>query len=143
MGPDGYLWVLHNDSPGARGGDEIGRYVYVGEPNPGIQALPVSNQVIGGSVTCGLRANFYDIVLAWVSFSVLPSPAPTPYGPMLVPLDLVVSFALVFGDDHAYIPVSVPNNPVFTGLTLYAQGASISPAGLITTTSNFGSTVMW
>lgn len=143
MGPDGHLWVLHNDTPGVRGGDEIGRYVYTGEPNPGIQAMAVSNRVIGGAVTFGLRANFGDIVLTWVSLSALPSAVPTPFGPMWVAPDLVLSIAVVLGDDHAYTPFPVPNNPIFAGYSLYAQGASIGQSGAISTTSNYDGIVMW
>jgi glucose/arabinose dehydrogenase len=139
MGPDGHLWVLHNDTPGQRGADEIGRYVYTGEPNPGIQAMAVSNRVIGGAVTFGMRGNFGDIVLAWVSLSALPSPVPTPFGPMWVAPDLMQSIAIVLADDHAYIPLLVPNNPAFAGYTLFAQGASVSATGVISTTTNFDS----
>ena len=143
MGPDGHLWVLHNDTLGTRGADEVGRYVYTGEPNPGIQGMAVSNRVIGGAVTYGLRGNFADIVLAWISFTALPSPVPTPFGPMWVPPDMVISIAVILADDHSYITLPVPNDPIFTGQSLFAQGANITPAGAISTTANFDALVMW
>jgi glucose/arabinose dehydrogenase len=143
MGPDGNLWVLHNDTVGARGADEIGRYVVTAEPNPGIHAMAVSNRVIGGSVTFGLRANVGDLVVAWVSLSSFPAPVATPFGPLWVPLELIVGAAFVFYDGRAYIPMSLPNTPAFTGIPLFAQGARFDPAGALASTANFGSIVMW
>jgi glucose/arabinose dehydrogenase len=143
MGPDGHLWVLHNDTLGVRGGDEIGRYVYTGEPNPAIHGMAVSNRALGGTITYGLHANFGDIVLAWLSLSALPASVPTPFGPMWVTPDMVISIAVVVGDNQAYIPLPVPNNPIFSGVSLFAQGASLNQTGLVQTTANFSSVVMW
>ncbi|MFY9345729.1 MAG: PQQ-dependent sugar dehydrogenase [Planctomycetota bacterium] len=143
MGPDGHLWVLHNDTPGTRGADEIGRYVYTGEPNPGINAMVVCNHAVGGAITYGLRGNVGDLVVAWVSLSAFASPVPTPYGPMWVTPDYVFGLDVIIADDHTYIPLPVPNSAVFTGQTIYAQGASIDGVGNIATTANYGTTVMW
>ncbi len=143
MGPDGHLWVLHNDTPGTRGADEIGRYVYAGEPVPGIHGMVVSNHAVGGAITYGLRGNVGDIVVAWVSLSAFASPVPTPYGPMWVAPDYVFGLDVIIADNHTYIPLPVPNSAVFTGQTIFAQGASIDGVGNIATTANYATTVMW
>lgn len=143
MGPDGNLWILHNDTSGQRGGDEIGRYVHVSEPNPGINVMAVSNKAIGASLTFGLRATTGDIVAAWVSLSVFGSPVTTPFGPQFVPLELLVGAAVVTADDRAYIAWDVPNDPILSGMSLYTQGARIDPTFAITTTANFDSIVLW
>ncbi len=143
MGPDGNLWVLHNDTVGARGADEIGRYVFTTEPNPGIQAMAVSNQVIGGSVTFGLRANVNDLVLAWISLASFGTPVGTPFGPLWVPLDLIVGANFVLYDGRAYFALSIPNDVIFMGVELFAQGARFDPAGALASTANFDRIVMW
>lgn len=143
MGPDGNLWILHNDTSGVRGGDEIGRYVHVSEPNPGINVMAVSNKSIGASLTFGLRATNGDIVAAWVSTSVFGAPVPTPFGPQWVPLELLVGAAVVVADDRAYITWNVPNAAALSGVALFTQGARIDPSAAITTTSNFDSIVLW
>ncbi|HEX6811862.1 MAG TPA: PQQ-dependent sugar dehydrogenase [Planctomycetota bacterium] len=143
MGPDGNLWVLHTDNVGARGADEIGRYVFTAEPNPGIQVMAVSNRVIGGAMTIGMRANVGDLVFCWVSLGSFPSPVPTPFGPLWVPLDLLVSANLIWADGRAYFPFSLPNHPIFTGIELFTQGARFDPVGALASTANFDSIVMW
>jgi len=143
MGPDGNLWVLHNDSVGPRGADEIGRYVYLAEPNPGIEVMAVSNRVIGGTVTFGMRANFGELVAAWVSMASFSPSIPTPFGPLWVPLDLIVGANLVIFDGRVYFTLSLPNDPIFTGITLYAQGLRFDAVGALASTANFDSIVMW
>ncbi|MEO6595628.1 MAG: PQQ-dependent sugar dehydrogenase [Planctomycetota bacterium] len=141
MGPDGNLWVLHNDTAGQRGGDEIGRYVHQGEANPSLNVMAVSNKSIGASLTFGCHGNNGDIFLAWVSTSVFGSPVPTPFGDQWVPLELVVDFALAVADNRAYIAWNVPNDPILNNVPLYAQAARIDPNFAITAT-NFDSIVL-
>jgi glucose/arabinose dehydrogenase len=141
MGPDGHLWVLHNDTLGQRGADEIGRYVYTGEPVPGVQAMAVSNRTIGGSLTFGVRANLGDIVVAWLSLSALPASVPTPFGPMWVTPDLPLSAAVALADE-AYITLPIANNPSFAGYSIFVQAASVSPLGVILTSANFDSVAL-
>ena len=143
MGPDGNLWVLHNRNAGARGGDEIGRYVHTSAPKPGIQAMVTSNKSIGGAITYGLHGNISDLMLAWISLSALSSPVPTPFGPMWVTPDYVFAIDVIIADDQIYFPLSIPNSPVFSGQTMYAQGASLDGNGIITTSTNYCATVMW
>jgi hypothetical protein len=143
MGPDGNLWVLHNDTPGARGGDEIGRYVHSGAPTPGIQAMVTSNRAVGGAITYGLNGNNGEFMLAWISLIVLPAAVPTQFGPLWVPPDYIFGVNLILADERTYYPLAVPNLPVFTGQTMYAQGASLDATGTIRTTDNYGATVMW
>ncbi|HEX5050996.1 MAG TPA: PQQ-dependent sugar dehydrogenase [Planctomycetota bacterium] len=141
MGPDGNLWVLHNDTTGVRGGDEIGRYVYVGEANPSLNVMAVSNQSIGASLTFGCHGTNGDLFLAWVSTSVFAPPVPTPFGDQFVPLELIVGFALATADDRAYIAWDVPDDPILDNVTLYAQGARLDAGGVIAAT-NFDSIVL-
>lgn len=143
MGPDGNLWVLHNDTPGMRGADEIGRYVYAGAPNPGIELHTVSNHSVGGAITFCLRASLNDFVISWISLSSYAAPVPTPFGPLWVPIEMPLGAAFITADDRAYLPLPVPNNAIFSGITLFAQGARLDLAGAITTTANFDSKTMW
>ena len=41
--------------------------------------------------------------------------------------------------EEAYITLPIPNNPSFAGYSLFAQGASVSPLGVIATTTNYDS----
>ncbi|MGE3173162.1 MAG: sorbosone dehydrogenase family protein [Planctomycetota bacterium] len=133
MGPDGNLWVLHNDAL-VRGGDEIGRYVHQSEAVPSIHLMAVSNQTIGGALTFGFHGQNGDLFVPWVSASQLTPPVPTPFGDQHVPIDLLLPLRFVTADDRAYLGLSVPFDPAFVGVTLYTQAARFDASGQIQAT---------
>ncbi|MFO0846923.1 MAG: PQQ-dependent sugar dehydrogenase, partial [Gemmataceae bacterium] len=109
-GPDGNLYVLVNDM-GGYGADELGRYVHVNEPLPSAQLSAVSNKSLGGTVTACVHAPIGSIVARWLSLTRLATPVPTVFGNLWVPLDAMMSVALVTYDERSFLPLSLPNNP--------------------------------
>lgn len=134
-GPDGNLWYLTHDTAGVRGGNEVGRYVHSGEPIPSENVTPVSNQILGGSVTLGFHGTNGDLVVHWLSLTKFAAPVPTVYGDWWVPVDLVLPSLTIAGDNRAYMGFSVPNNPAFAGLVVYFQGGHVPLAGPIRLTN--------
>lgn len=123
-GPDGSLYVLTNDL-GGYGADELGRYVYTGEPNPSAQLSAVSNRALGGTVTICIHSHDGDLVVPWLGFTRFAAPVPTIYGNWWVPTDVMGGLVPVIGDDRVYLPLSLPNNRSFLGLTLHLQAISL------------------
>lgn len=132
-GPDGSLYVLTNDL-GGYGADELGRYVYTGEPVPSAQFSAVSNKALGGTATMCIHSHPGDVVLPWIGLSRFPTAVPTIYGNWWVPTDAVGSPVTVPADGRIYLPLSLPNNRSFLGLSLHLQGISVySGAGYVVT----------
>jgi hypothetical protein len=127
MGPDGNLWVLHNDVSGMRGGDEIGRYVHDQEPAPSVHVMAVSNRSLGGAITFGWHGQDGDVFLGWAAASSLPNPVPTVYGAQWVPVDIVLPMAVVAADQRAYLGLGLGVNPALIGLAVHTQAACYRP----------------
>ena len=128
MGPDGNLWFLTNDTIGF-GADEIGRYVHDSEKLPSLHAMSVSNKTLGASLTAGIHAKHPGVAIAWVSLARFPVSVPTPWGDAWVLPDVVSPAFLIGNDNRGYHAWPVPNDPTLLNLTLYLQGACVSPAG--------------
>jgi glucose/arabinose dehydrogenase len=142
MGPDGNLWILHNDTTSARGGDELGRYVHAGEANPSINLMAVSNRSVGGSLTWGFHGRNGDLFVPWASTSVFTTPTPSPYGNQWVPIDIVLPFQLVTADDRAYLGLSIASNPVLMGTPVFTQALRVDTTTMTLTTTNYDGLVL-
>lgn len=127
-GPDGSLYVLTNDL-GGYGADELGRYVYTGEPVPSAQFSAVSNRALGGTATICIHSVAGETVVPWIGLSRFAAPVPTPYGNWWVPTDAIGHPVTVPNDGRVYLPLSLPNNRSFLGLSLHLQGISTSASG--------------
>jgi len=117
--------VLHNDTRGTRGGDEIGRYVHQNEPSPSLNLMAVSNKSVGGAITFGLHGQNGDLFVPWIAGTRFASPVSTPFGDHWVPLEMVLSFVGVTGDDRAYLGVPVPFDLAFLGVEIHAQAVRV------------------
>lgn len=140
MGPDGNLWFLTNDT-GGYGADELGRYVHQNEPVPSAHLMAVSNRSLGGAVTVGVHAHNGNLVVPWLSLTRFTSPVPTPFGNLWTTPDAMLPTSLVTGDNRVYAGVSVPNNPSFLGVSLYAQALVLDATGAFSMT-NFSEHVL-
>lgn len=128
MGPDGNVWVLHNDLSGVRGGDEVGRWVHDAEASPSAHVMAVSNRSVGGSITFGWHGQDGDLFLGWAAASALPSVVATPYGAQWVPVDIVLPMATATADQRAYLAMPITNAPALIGLSVHTQAACFRPS---------------
>ncbi len=120
-GPDGNLWYLTNDSTSPRGGNEVARYVSSSEAFPSANITPVSNQIIGGSLTFGFTGANGDNVVCWVSATKFGAPVSTAFGDLWVPADLLFAPIAITGDDRGYLGISVPSLPALASIVIYMQ----------------------
>jgi hypothetical protein len=132
-GPDGNLWVLHSDTPAARGADRISRIVYDPAPRPSLNLSAPTGRAIGGSLTAGAVASDGDRVATWLSFTKLANPVPTPWGDLWVPADLLLPEIAIVADGRGYRGFPVIDNAGLAGQTLHAQAAVLSGATLVLT----------
>ncbi len=134
-GPDGNLWYLTNDGAATRGGNEVGRYISSTAPNPAANITPVSNQIIGGSLTFGFNGTNGDTVFSWVSVTKLGAPLSTPFGDFWVPADLMLPSVTIVGDNRQYLGAVVPSLAALSGITIYMQAADVPLAAPIKLTN--------
>jgi glucose/arabinose dehydrogenase len=132
-GPDGNLWVLHSNTPQARGADRITRIVYDPAPRPSLNLSAPTGRAIGGSLTAGVVGTNGDRIAAWLSFSKLANPVPTPWGDLWVTPDLLLPEFSIVGDGRGYRGFPVIDNPALAGQTLHAQAGVLSGATLVLT----------
>jgi hypothetical protein len=126
MGPDGNLWVLHNDARGARGGDELGRWVHAAA-TPRAQLTALSHRAVGGAVTCGFTGRNGDFVIAWLGATRVQAG-----GSDWVTIDALLPGLRITADDRAYFGAPIVNSPQLIGATVHAQAAHVSPALQVT-----------
>jgi glucose/arabinose dehydrogenase len=127
MGPDGNVWVLHNDLAGVRGGDEVGRWVHDAEPIPSVNLTAVSNRSVGGAITFGWHGQQGDLFLGWAASTALPSAVATIYGAQWVPIEIVLPTAIAQQDQRAYLGLPITNAPALIGLLVHTQAACFRP----------------
>lgn len=134
MGPDGNLWYLTSDN-GGYGADELGRYIYVGQTAPSLQASSVSNKTLGASMTMCLHAQNGSVAVPWLSLSRFATPIATPLGHQWVPGDAVLDTVYITHDERGYLPLDVPNIPTFLGSSVHCQAIVIDPQAVFTMTN--------
>lgn len=134
MGPDGNLWLLCSDN-GGYGGDELGRYVYVGQQAPSVQISSVSNKTLGASVTVCVHAQNGSLAVPWFSQSQLPTPIWTPLGTQWVPGDAMMYTLPIMADERGYMPLEVPNLPAFLGSSVHCQAMVLDPQATLRLTN--------
>ncbi len=131
-GPDGNLWALSSTVTGP-GCDSITRFVHDAAPSPSANLSAVSNQSVGGAVTLGFVATNGDVVVPWLSFSLLPTPLPTPWGSVFVPPDIPLPPLPVTADGRAYLGIPVPDAAGLSGRTLHLQAGVVRGASAVVT----------